>query len=375
MRIGVPTEIKRNERRVALSPAGARDLVDAGHEVAVQAGAGTGSGFADADYERAGARIAPDAAAVFEQSQLILKVKEPQEPEVALLRPDHTLFTYLHLAAAPELTRGLVASGATCIAYETIEDADGRLPLLAPMSEVAGKMAAQVTAFFLARAEKPGGVLVGGVPGVSPASILVIGGGVAGASAAAVAAGLGARVTILDRDLARLRQLDAQFGGAVETVFSSRLEIEQRLPSADAVIGTVLVRGARAPHVVTRADLARMRPGALLVDVAIDQGGCFETSRPTTHADPVYEVDGVIHYCVANIPGAVPATSTRALGNATLPYALRLAEHGAQAALAADPGFALGLNAAGGQVTYRPVAEATGLEFTDPRSALSAIAA
>ena len=362
MNVGVPTEIKTDEHRVALTPAGARELTQRGHRVLVQQGAGLGSGHPDDAYRVQGAEIAPDADAVFAETELILKVKEPQPVEVARLRPAHTLFTYLHLAPAPELTRGLMDSGATCIAYETIEDARGRLPLLAPMSEVAGKLATQAGAFSLQRASGGRGILLGGVPGVRPGRVMVVGGGVVGANAATIALGLGADVVILDRSLDRLRELDVAYGGRVRTVFASTLAMEEELEFADLVIGAVLVAGAKAPHVITRAQLALMKSGAVIVDVSIDQGGCVETSHPTTHTEPTYQVDGITHYCVANMPGAVPITSTQALTNATLPYVLRLADDGAAQALSDDPRFALGLNVAAGVVTYAPVAAAQGLE-------------
>jgi alanine dehydrogenase len=358
MRIGVPTEIKAQEGRVGLTPAGVRELVARGHQVLVQSGAGFGSFIADADYAAQGAILVATAGEVFAGAEIIVKVKEPQPSEVPLLRPDHVLYTYLHLAAEPALAAGLCASGATCIAYETVEDERGALPLLAPMSEVAGRLAAQVAASTLAsQAGGARGVLMGGVPGVAPARVLIVGGGVAGTSAARVAVGMGADVVVLDRSLRRLRELEVEFGRLLTTRFASSLAIEELLPEADAVIGTVLVRGARAPHVVRRHDLARLRPGAVLVDVAIDQGGCFETSYPTTHAEPTYVTDGIVHYCVANMPGSVPVTSTHALVNATLPTVLALADHGVDAALAADPGLAAGLTVAGGQVVH-PVVEA-----------------
>ncbi len=356
MRIGIPTEIKSDEYRVALTPAGARELTAAGHEVVVQAGAGEGSAIADGDYVAQGAKIAADAESVFAAAETIVKVKEPQPSEVALLKPRHTLFTYLHLAPDPDLTQGLIDCGATCIAYETITDPAGRLPLLAPMSEVAGKLAAQAGAFMLGKPLGGRGVLLGGVPGVAPGRVMVIGGGVVGYNAARVAAGLGAEVYVYDRSLDRLRELDLIFGDQVRTCYASALEIEQRLPEVDMVIGAVLVQGAKAPHVLRREQLALMKPGAVLVDVAIDQGGCFETSRPTTHRDPTFEVDGITHYCVANMPGAVPITSTHALTNATLPYLTRLAEEGVARALGSDPGFAAGLNVAGGRLTNEAVA-------------------
>ncbi|HEX3240274.1 MAG TPA: alanine dehydrogenase [Solirubrobacterales bacterium] len=375
MRIGVPTEIKPDEYRVALTPAGARELVAAGHEVVVQAGAGEGSAIADGEYVAQGATIVADAPAVFATAETIVKVKEPQPSEVALLEPRHTLFTYLHLAPDPELTQGLLDSGATCIAYETITDPAGRLPLLAPMSEVAGKLAAQAGAFMLGKPLGGRGILLGGVPGVAPGRVMVIGGGVVGYNAARVASGLGAEVFIYDRSLERLRELDAIFGERVSTCYASALDLEERLPEVDMVIGAVLVQGARAPYVIRRDQLALMKPGAVLVDVSIDQGGCFETSRPTTHGEPTFEVDGITHYCVANMPGAVPITSTHALTNATLPYLVRLAGQGVAQALAADPGFAAGLNAFAGQLTSEAVASGQGREFVAPGQALRAEAA
>ncbi len=363
MRVGVPTEIKTDEHRVALTPAGARELVEHGHEVVIQAGAGEGSAFADAEYMAQGARLLPDAESLFGEAEMIVKVKEPQPSEVALLESHHTLFTYLHLAPDPELTAGLVSSGATCIAYETVTDAAGRLPLLAPMSEVAGKIAAQAGAFMLSRPLGGRGLLLGGVPGVAPGHVMVIGGGVVGENAARVAIGLGAAVSIYDRSLERLRELDTIFAGRVSTCYASTLEIEQQLPTVDLVIGAVLVQGARAPHVITRGQLRLMRQRTVIVDVSIDQGGCFETSRPTTHSEPTYEVDGVIHYCVANMPGAVPITSTRALTNATMPFIVDLADRGTVAAISGDEGLAAGVNVAAGRVTNAPVAAAQGLEF------------
>jgi alanine dehydrogenase len=372
--IGVPTEIKTHEYRVALTPSGVRELTDHGHEVIVQAGAGDGSAITDDAYVAQGARIVPDADAVFDQANLIVKVKEPQPDEVQRLRPHHTLFTYLHLAADAELTRGLMATGATCIAYETVEDARGRLPLLAPMSEVAGKIATQSGAFMLQRPLGGRGVLLGGVPGVAAGKVMVIGGGVVGQNAAEIAIGLGAETYVYDRSIDRLRELEVLLNGRASTCFASTLEIEQRLPEVDLVIGAVLVHGAKAPHVITRQQLGLMKPGSVLVDVSIDQGGCFETSRPTTHAEPTYVVDGVVHYCVANMPGAVPTTSTYALTNATMPYLVRLADRGLDA-LAGDPGFLAGLNVWDGKVTYAPVAEVVGVESTAPETALVAAAA
>jgi alanine dehydrogenase len=375
MKVGVPTEIKTDEYRVALTPAGVRELVEHGHSVLVQAGAGEGSAIADDEYTTQGARILPDAEAVFGESDMIVKVKEPQAPEVALLEPRHVLFTYLHLAPDPELTRGLVESGATCVAYETVEDARGRLPLLAPMSEVAGKIATQAGAFMLEKPLGGRGILLGGVPGVAAAKVMIIGGGVVGMNAAFIALGMEATVYVYDRNIDRLRELDIAFGGRADTCYASTLDIEQRLPEVDLVIGAVLVHGARAPHLITREQLALMKPGAVLVDVSIDQGGCFETSRPTTHSDPTFEVDGIIHYCVANMPGAVPITSTYALTNATMPYVVRLATEGAQRALASDPGFLGGLNVCAGKVTYGPVAEAIGVEAAPAAETLGGVAA
>jgi alanine dehydrogenase len=364
VKVGVPTEIKPDEYRVALTPAGVRELAIAGHDVVIQAGAGEGSAIADADYEAQGARIVPDADAVFDQAELILKVKEPQPEEVHRLQSHHLLFTYLHLAPSPELTKSLADSGATCIAYETVEDARGRLPLLAPMSEVAGKIATQAGAFMLEKPLGGRGVLLAGVPGVAAANVVVIGGGVVGMNAAFIAIGMEADVFVLDRNIDRLRELDIHFNGRASTVFSSTLAIEELLPRADLVIGAVLVHGARAPYVIHREQLSLMKERAVLVDVSIDQGGCFETSRPTTHSDPTYVVDGITHYCVTNMPGAVPITSTYALTNATLPYALLLAEHGVRGAIAADPGLRMGVNVMAGQVTHPAVAQSVGVPFT-----------
>ena len=374
MRVGVPTEIKSDEYRVALTPAGVRELVAHDHSAVVQAGAGDGSGITDDDYVSQGAEILPDADAVFAAADMIVKVKEPQPIEVARLESRHTLFTYLHLAPDPELTQGLVDSGATCIAYETVEDTRGRLPLLAPMSEVAGKIATQAGAFMLEKPLGGRGILLGGVPGVPAAKVKVIGGGVVGMNAAFIAIGMEADVTVFDRNIDRLRELDVAFGGRADTCFASTLAIEEHLAEADLVIGAVLVAGARAPHVVTREQLKLMKRHAVLVDVSIDQGGCFETSRATTHSEPTYEEEGITHYCVANMPGAVPVTSTWALTNATMPYVLKLADQGVHRALGSDPGFMLGLNVAGGKLTYEPVAKDQGLEFTPPAEALEAVA-
>ena len=364
MRIGVPTEIKEDEYRVALTPVGARELAEHGHEVLIQASAGEGSAIADAAYEAQGARIVPDAASVFEAADMVLKVKEPQPPEVEMLRPEHTLFTYLHLAPAPDLTRGLQESCATCVAYETVEDSHGRLPLLAPMSEIAGKIATQAGAFFLEKPVGGRGILLGGAPGVAAATVMIIGGGAVGMHAAFIAIGMEADVFVYDVSIDRLRELDVAFGGRASTVYSSTLTIEEMLPRADLVIGAVLVHGARAPSVVRRKQLSLMKKEAVLVDVAIDQGGCFETSHPTTHRDPVFDVDGITHYCVANMPGAVPITATYALTNATLPYVLALADHGVAGAARRDPGLRLGVNVAAGRVTHPAVAEGVGIEHT-----------
>jgi len=370
MKIGVPTEIKSDEYRVAVTPAGVRELSEHGHEVLVQAGAGEGSAITDAEYEAQGARVVADAAAVFEAAEMILHVKELQPTEIEMLRPGQLLFTYLHLAPDPEQTRGLCGSGVTAIAYETVEDAHGRLPLLAPMSEVAGKIATQAGAFMLEKPMGGRGILLGGVPGVAAANVMVIGGGVVGMNAAFIAIGMEADVFVYDRSIDRLRELEVDFGGRCSTVYSTTLAIEQMLPNADLVIGAVLVHGARAPYVIRREQLGLMKPGAVLVDVAIDQGGCFETSRPTTHRDPTFEVDGITHYCVANMPGAVPITSTHALTNATLPYALALADHGVAEAIRRDPGLRPGVNVANGKVTHPAVAEGVGMEYVAVEEAL-----
>jgi alanine dehydrogenase len=363
LRIGVANEIKPDEYRVALTPAGARELVDKGHGVLVETTAGEGSAFADADYERNGARIA-SVDEVWNETELLLKVKEPIASEYPRLREGLVLFTYLHIAADEPLTRALVESGVTAVAYETVETEDRRLPLLAPMSEIAGRLAAQAGAAFLEKPAGGRGLLLGGVPGVQPGRVLVIGGGIVGYNAAIIALGLGAQVTILDRSIDRMRHLDEILSGRVSLVMSSTLQIESSVQEADLVIGAVLVPGARAPKLVTREMLKAMKPGAVIVDVAIDQGGCFETSRPTTHSDPVYVVDGIVHYCVANMPGGVPITSTKALTNATLPYVEEIAEYGLVRAILRDPALARGVNVLDGKITYQAVAEAHGLEYT-----------
>lgn len=370
MRIAVPKEIKTHEYRVALTPSGARELVGRGHEVTVQAGAGEGAGFPDAAFEAAGARLEADVDKVWREAELILKVKEPQAEEVARLSAGQTLFTYLHLAAEETLTRGLMASGATCIAYETVTDRQGGLPLLAPMSTVAGRMAVQAGAHGLEKAQGGAGVLLPGVPGVAPARVAVIGGGVVGENAARMALGLGAEVTVLDTSIPRLEALDDRYRGRMKTVFSTADAIDEAVRESELIVGAVLIPGAAAPKLITRAMLAEMQPGSVLVDVAIDQGGCFETSRPTTHAAPTYLVDGIVHYCVANMPGAVARTATQALTNATLPFVRALADKGWRQALADDPHFAAGLNVHDGRVAYRAVAEAFGLESVDPAALL-----
>jgi alanine dehydrogenase len=364
MRVGVPTEIKPDEYRVAITPAGLRELCSRGHDVFVQAGAGLGSAISDEQFQAQGARTVRDAEAVFDGADLILKVKEPQPPEVALLEERHTLFTYLHLAAEPELAEGLRRSGATCIAYETVEDSGGRLPLLAPMSEVAGKIATQAGAFMLEKPMGGRGILLGGVPGVAAATVLVIGGGVVGMNAAFIAIGMQADVFVFDRSIDRLRELEVAFGGRASTVYSSTLAIEEMLPRADLVIGAVLIHGGRAPHVIARRQLASMKRNAVLVDVSIDQGGCFEASRPTTHSNPTFEVDGITHYCVTNMPGAVPITSTYALTNATLPYALALADDVEKAIQRSDP-LRLGVNVRDGEIVHPAVAHALATPLSD----------
>jgi len=363
VKIGVAREIKSDEYRVALTPAGARELVQRGHEVTVESGAGEGSAFADAQYAAVGAALAP-VDDVWAGSDLVLKVKEPLPEEYPRLREGQILFTYLHLAASKELTDALVASGATCVAYETVETAGGALPLLAPMSEIAGRLAAQAGAYFLEKPLGGRGLLLGGVAGVAPGRVLVIGGGIVGYNAAVIAIGLGASVTILERSIDRMRHLDEILSGRVSLVMSSTLQIEESVRDADVVIGAVLIPGAKAPKLITRPMLAEMKHGSVFCDVAIDQGGCAETSKPTTHTDPVYVVDGVTHYCVANMPGAVPITSTKALTNATLPYVESIASNGLTEAVALDPGLAPGVNVLGGKVTYQAVAEAHGLEYT-----------
>ena len=370
MKIGCPKEIKPQEFRVGLTPAAAAEAVAHGHEVLVETGAGAGAGFEDDAYRAAGARIVPEAAGLFDAAEMIVKVKEPQAPERAMLRRGQVLFTYLHLAPDPEQTRDLLASGVTAIAYETVTDARGGLPLLAPMSEVAGRLAPQVGAWALQKANGGRGVLMGGVPGVLPARITVIGGGVVGTHAARIAAGMGAEVTVLDRSLPRLRQLDDGFGGLFRTGYASQDLTARLVAQSDMVIGAVLIPGAAAPKLVSRAQLGDMQPGAVLVDVAIDQGGCFETSRATTHHDPIYQVDGIVHYCVANMPGAVPRSSTLALSNATMPFMLALADKGWRQAARDDAHLRAGLATHEGRLLSPPVGEAQGLAADHPDAVL-----
>jgi len=363
VKIGCPKEIKVHEYRVGLVPAGVRELTSAGHEVVVETGAGAGIGIGDDAYRSAGAKVLPDAKSVFSTAEMIVKVKEPQLPECAMLRKGQVLFTYLHLAADAEQAKALAKSGVTAIAYETVTVPDRSLPLLTPMSEVAGRMSIQVGATALQKAYGGFGVLLGGVPGVAPARVVILGGGVSGTNATQMAVGLGAQVTVVDRSLRRLRELDAQFGSQIETAYSTIESVERLVIQADLVIGAVLVPGAAAPKLVTRDMVRRMEKGAVLVDISIDQGGCFETSKPTTHADPTYVVDGVVHYCVTNMPGAVPRTSTFALTNATLPYVRALADLGWRKALGRDAGFAAGLNVHEGAITHEAVARDLGMEF------------
>ena len=370
MLIGVPKEIKNHEYRIGLTPAGARELEAHGHQVVVQKDGGKSIGLTDEMYRKAGADILDSAEEIFARCDMIIKVKEPQPNECAMLRPGQILYTYLHLAPDPDQTAALVKSGATCIAYETVTDRNGGLPLLAPMSEVAGRMSIQAGAHALEKAQGGSGVLLGGVPGVKPAEVMVIGGGVVGINAARMAMGMNAHVTILDRSLARLKELDELYGDRLTTLYSTHDAIEERLPYTDLVIGAVLIPGAAAPKLISRSQLSLMRPGSVLVDVAIDQGGCFETSHATTHQEPTYEVDGVIHYCVANMPGGVARTSTFALTNATLPFALAIANKGARQAMLDDPHLLAGLNVHAGKVTYQAVARDLGYEYVPAAQAL-----
>ncbi|MDA7947483.1 MAG: alanine dehydrogenase [Hyphomicrobiaceae bacterium] len=372
MRLGVPKEVKVHEYRVGMTPASVREVTSHGHEVVVETNAGIGIGAGDDDYRAAGAEIADTAEDVFARADMIVKVKEPQAGERSLLRDGQILFTYLHLAPDPEQTKDLVESGAICVAYETVTDAHGGLPLLAPMSQVAGRMSIQAGAHCLEKEPGGAGILIGGVPGVAPAKVVIIGGGVVGENAAYMAIGLGADVTVIERNVDTMRALVVRFGGRIKTLYSTALTIEQEVLDADLVIGGVLVPGAKAPKLVSRDQVSRMRPGSVLVDVAIDQGGCFETAKPTTHAEPTYVVDGVVHYCVANMPGAVARTSTYALNNVTLPFILQIADKGVNAALLENPHLLEGLNVYRGKVTYQAVAEDLGYSFTEPATALAA---
>ena len=372
MRLGVPKEVKVHEYRVGMTPASVREVVSHGHEVVIETEAGLGIGATNDHYREAGAEIADTAEDVFARADMIVKVKEPQAGERSLLRDGQILFTYLHLAPDPEQTKDLVESGSICVAYETVTDRFGGLPLLAPMSQVAGRMSIQAGAHCLEKEPGGAGILIGGVPGVAPAKVVIIGGGVVGENAAYMAIGLGADVTVIDRNVDTMRALVVRFGGRIKTLYSTALTIEEQVLDADLVIGGVLVPGAKAPKLVSREQVSRMRPGSVLVDVAIDQGGCFETAKPTTHAEPTYVVDGVVHYCVANMPGAVARTSTYALNNVTLPFILQIADKGVNAALLDNPHLLEGLNVYRGQVTYQAVADDLGYDFTEPASALAA---
>jgi len=372
MIIGVPKEIKNHEYRIGLTPAGVKELSVNGHEVIVENNGGAAIGFDNEQYIEAGAKIISEAAEIFATADMVIKVKEPQPVECKMLRPGQILFTYLHLAPDPQQTELLVASGATCIAYETVTSSTGGLPLLAPMSEVAGRMSIQAGAHALEKAQGGLGALLGGVPGVAPAEVLIVGGGVVGTQAARMAIGMGADVTVLDRSLPRLRQLDTEFDGRLKTVYSTADAMDQLIVKADLVIGAVLIPGATAPKLVTKKHIKMMKKGAVIVDVAIDQGGCFETSKPTTHQDPTYIVDDVVHYCVANMPGGVARTSTIALTNATLPFAVTIANKGAKQALLDDAHLLAGLNVASGNITNKPVADVLGYNYVDPSIALSA---
>jgi alanine dehydrogenase len=371
MKIGVPKEIKTNENRIALVPAGAEALITAGHSVLVETGAGLGSGFSDADYTAVGAKIAPDAATVWKDSEMIMKVKEPIKQEWPHMRKDQLIFTYFHFAADEELTKAHLKSGAVCVAYETVELPSRELPLLTPMSEVAGRMSVQEGAKYLEKLYGGRGVLLGGVPGVAPAKVVILGGGIVGINAAKMAAGMGAKVVILDISLERLRYLSDVMPANVQTIYSNRHNVLEQIETADLVVGGVLIPGAKAPKLVRREDLKRMQPGSVIVDVAVDQGGCVETVHATTHENPTYVVDGVIHYAVANMPGGVPRTSTLALTNATLPYALQLANKGWKKALRENPALLKGLNVAEGKVTYKAVADAFGMEYHEPAAFVS----
>jgi alanine dehydrogenase len=368
MKIGVPKEIKDSENRVALTPAGVKELKKRGHQVYVQSIAGTGSGFTDEQYLQAGAEMLPTIEDIYKTGDMIIKVKEPVEKEFSLVRPNQLFFTYFHFASSEKLTKAMIRSDSVCLAYETVEKADGSLPLLIPMSEVAGRMAVQQGAKYLEKPMKGRGILLGGVPGVYPAKVLVLGGGIVGTQAAKMAAGLGADVTITDVNLNRLRYLSDIMPANVKTLVSNEYNIRELIPHMDLIIGAVLIHGAKAPHLITRDMLKDMKAGTVMVDVAVDQGGCIETCRPTTHQDPIYIIDDVIHYCVANMPGAVPYTSTLALTNATLPYAIQLADHGWKAACKTNKELSLGLNIVNKKVVYKAVAESFNLEYTDPNN-------
>ena len=371
MKVGVPTEIKAQESRVGLTPASVQELINHGHEVIIQDNAGFGAGFENSDYKKTGAKIAPSAGDIFNDADMIVKVKEPLTEEVAMLRENQILFTYLHLSAAPDLTKGLVSSKSICIAYETVTDENNRLPLLAPMSAVAGRMSIQAGARSLEKPLGGRGLLIGGAPGVNPGAVLILGGGVVGENAAIIATGMQANVFIVDKSEARLNDLKSQFGESITTLLSDEIKLEEYVADCDLLIGGVLIPGANAPKLVSKEMIKKMKRGSVIVDVAIDQGGCVETSKPTTHADPTYIVDDVVHYCVANMPGGVPMTSTLALNAATLPFVLKLAQEGYQNALASDANFLAGLNVCHGNVTYKAVAEDLGLEFVDPSKAIN----
>ena len=371
MKVGVPTEIKAQESRVGLTPASVQELINHGHEVIIQDNAGFGAGFENSEYEKAGAKIAPSAGDVFNDSDLIVKVKEPLSEEVSMLRENQILFTYLHLSAAPDLTKGLVGSKSICIAYETVTDENNRLPLLAPMSAVAGRMSVQAGARSLEKPLGGKGLLIGGAPGVNPGSVLILGGGVVGENAAIIATGMQAKVIIVDKSEARLNELKSQFGESITTLLSDEIKLEDHVADCDLLIGGVLIPGANAPKLVSKEMIKKMKRGSVIVDVAIDQGGCVETSKPTTHANPTYIVDDVVHYCVANMPGGVPMTSTLALNAVTLPFVLKLAQEGYHNALASDANFLAGLNVCQGNVTYKAVADDLGLEFVDPIKAIN----
>ncbi len=371
MKIGVPTEIKAQESRVGLTPISVQELTNHGHEVIIQDNAGFGAGFENADYEKVGAKIAPSAGDIFNDSDMIVKVKEPLSSEVSMLRENQILFTYLHLSAAPDLTKGLVNSKSICIAYETVTDEHKRLPLLAPMSAVAGRMSIQAGARSLEKPLGGRGLLIGGAPGVNPGSVLILGGGVVGENAAIIAAGMQSKVFIVDKSEERLNQLKSKFGESITTLLSNEIKLEELVEECDLLIGGVLIPGANAPKLVSKEMIKKMKRGSVIVDVAIDQGGCVETSKPTTHADPTYIVDDVVHYCVANMPGGVPMTSTLALNAATLPFVLKLAQEGYKNALASDANFLAGLNVCQGNITYKAVADDLGLEFIDPSKAIN----